>query len=341
MRTWFGAGVLLGMLAACEATPTPDCAGSAVSGTASASGIQGVWRAEELLVTGTATSAGLAIRSLRVGPVAATPEVPNNNFATWSATLGAATLVSLAEPDSSGVGALTLEAVATDSCGQEWPIGEPIALEVDLSPEVVVSSLELEVEIPSGQGYLPVHGGVAGVVWLTANADAAGAEVSLSTSLGAFSPADTLTLSGDGSAQAQATALLVGEGAADAGTALLTATAEGELASATVRFAGAPWLSPETLALEPGDRATVLVRSEGAIDACSAYAERTGDIAVTAGGVSLYGNSVSDTDGDGVLELTLEVSDNLVEEAEVQVRCCDLYGQCSSSAAGVYTADGG
>lgn len=342
MRFCFPLVLLALSLSACTSSlPVLNCDNSAVTGSIDRGPTEQVIRTADLAITGTATSGGLALRSLQIGNRPATSV--SANFATWSASIPVATLVTLADaegdPDGDGVASVELAAVATDSCGVAWPIGKSFRVNVDLTPEVLVSDLDVDVVIPSGKTYIPIDGTAVAALTLSAEASGSGAVVALSTSLGITSaPEDGVVLGGDGRERAAATILFYAESMADVGTALVTATSEGQIASTAIRIAGPPRLSPETLVLEPGQRELITVSSEGDIDSCVSYAETTSDIVVTAAGIPLSDAAASDGDGDGVLEILLEVRDDLDALAELRLRCCDSYDQCTDAATGLYTA---
>jgi hypothetical protein len=328
------------LLLACEKDPIPtvDCEVTTVIGTVDHGPTDRPIRSD-LAITGT-LSADVAVRSIIIGNRPAIPVT--DNFGTWSAVLPIATLVTLAatagDTDGDGLGSVTLEATATDTCGQTHTIGSPFQVDVDLSPEVIVSSLDVDVQIPSGKSYVPKNGSAVAVLNLSADKDAAGASVVVKSSIGQLqADEDGVTLAGDGEGLASATVLFYATATDEEGTALITATAEDQVATTTVKIAGPPRLSPETLSLEAGQQEIISVYSQGSIDSCVAYAETTSAIEVSEnGGDTLFGRVVSDTDGDGWLELLVKVNDNLTEAATVQIRCCDVYNQCTSDGDGIY-----
>jgi len=262
---------------------------------------------------------GLTIRTVEVAGLEADNE--GFNFDAWSATVPPPVLLQLADGEDS----LELEVVATDVCGVEHVVDE---VEVVLTEPLLVERLELEVAPPGDEDWLPALSTVAAQVVVSANAEAASATVELDASLGDFAGGNTVTLAGDGLDDASATVLF---SSGEAGTALLTASSGEEVATATVRIAGPPLLVPDLLALAPGALTSVQVLSDGRVDRCEATA--ASGILVTSGGVDISITPAAvDVDGDGRVDLQVEVEAGLAVAASVDVVCEDPYGQEGSAA---------
>lgn len=336
--------IFLAALSGCNnPIPALECDANTVSGTISTGPTDEVVRSDTFTVTGTAISDGIAIRSITVGNVAA--KADSANFATWSVAVPIGTLLSLAstvdDADGDGTVPVELTAVATDACGDTHDVGAPFTVSVDTSPDTRVTSLALSVSLPSsGASFIPVDGSSVALITLTANPESANATVQLSASRGTLMPGASVVLAGDGVQSATSSFLLVGDSADDAGTALLTATVEEYLASATVNMAGAPSLYPGSGSLSEGADQVVTVASDGDIDSCWALAADTSAISVTSGDSSLFDGPVTDGDGDRNIEIHVKQTGPADEGATVRVVCCDRYNQCSDDgddSAGVYT----
>ncbi|MCA9622445.1 MAG: hypothetical protein KC731_25660, partial [Myxococcales bacterium] len=148
---------------------------------------------EALVVTGGVVhKRGFAVHRVTVLDEAA--ENVEFNFTRWSATLSAETL----KARRNGDGMLTVDATAVDTCGNEQSADVTIKL-----VEPVASLAFAEPGIPGGESFLPADGTTPATLELTANAEAAGATVSLQVSGGGLFPglsSNDVVLSGDGSA---------------------------------------------------------------------------------------------------------------------------------------------
>jgi hypothetical protein len=286
-----------------------------------------------ITLTGTAShTGGLAIRSLLVGGVPATNG--GGNYRNWTAALPLSQLRAL---DVDGDGALFVPVTARDSCGVIFDEPEATRLTLDPVPEVEVSRLTVTVSIPAGTTWLPADGVTPAVVTLGANPEAAGALVDLDASFGTLTGADNgVTLAGNGTADASASVLF---SAADAGTAVLVATADGVAATATILVVEPPALSPPAATLLAGAAIHVEVWTDGAVETCAASGAASDSVAVTSADVSLYGGgAVTDTDGNGSPDFAVTVSPDAAAGASVELTCCDVFGQCAS---GTFTVAGG
>lgn len=325
--------LLLAMLGCRDPLPTLECDGATVTGRVSA-GPTDALVVSDLLVRGTAVHAtGLAIRTVVIGDVPAT--ATSTNFATWEATLPIAVLVASADDaDGDGVGALSLQPEATEVCGGNAgaapiPFGEAFSVEVDLTPGVVVERVDLTL---TPTDVVPANGNVVAVATITANPEAAGAEVALEASLGRFAgDIDRVTLGGNGESDATA---MVGFEAdpADVGTALLVASSEGLVDSETVIVAGPPELTPATAQLDPGEDQVVTVSAAGGLASCFAVTATPG--AFTTDPDLLLGEQGPDSDGR--LVFTVEAGFEAMPDATLRVRCCDGFGQCTADDVGIF-----
>lgn len=328
--------LLLAILGCSSTLPELQCDGATVTGQVSV-GPTDALVSSDLTVSGTATHAlGLAIRSVTVGETAAT--ATTQNFATWQAVLPIGGLIALADDaDGDGVGELTLQAEATEVCGGNAgtapiPFGEAFTLAVDLSPGVVVERLDLTL---SPTDVVPANGNLVAVLELKANPEAAGAVVSLESSLGSFAGGvDRVTLGGDGDSDATA---MVGFEAdsSDVGTALIVASAEGILDSETVVIAGPPELTPTGAHLQPGEDQIVTVSAAGGLASCFAVSATAGAFR-TDPDLLLHEQG---PDSDGRLVFSVEADPEAMPDATLRVRCCDGFGQCTADDVGLFEVE--
>jgi hypothetical protein len=333
--------LVLLLLSACTGSVAQlECDNRSVVGTITAGPQDGVFRGSAFPVSGTATTDGIAIRSITVGGVPARPG--STSFGTWSVDIPMTTLQTLAVPSTDADageddGEVTLSATAIDACGLPHPIGEDFTIQVDLSPDTVIDRLTLDRSIPGGASFIPVDGTTPAVLTLTANPSARNALVTLSTSLGALSPGASVVLGGDGASDATATLLVYGDSPDDAGTALITATAEDFLASTTVALAGGPTLYPDAAALRAEGSQVVTATSDGDIASCSAFTATPDAFTATVGTTPILGTTVEDDDGDGQIQITVAHLPGSTADATLQLSCCDRYHQCTGVDEGLYT----
>jgi hypothetical protein len=326
----------LGMLLVASACELPadevDCTGVALVAGAITLGPSDIPIRDVLVVRGNAEHpSGLTIRSIDISGVSATNE--NFNFGLWSAEVPFDQLAALAAQ--SATGKASIVARATDSCGVVSELGR-FDVEVDPTPEIVVDTLDMVVEIPSEELYLPVEGPIAAQITIIGNAKAAGAFVQLDSSLGQFQGADetgSIVLRGDGEVnQATATVFFRSD---MAGTALLTASSAGLLAQGSVTIAGGPTLVPAGGSLVAGQTIQVSVFTDGTVRNCQAVP--AAGILVTSNGENLMASpGGEDINGDGRVDIEITVQDDLVDFTEIVVTCQDIYGQATT---GNYTAE--
>jgi hypothetical protein len=245
----------------------------------------------------------------------------STNFNSWSVVVPLPLLIQNADAD----GKLTLKARATSNCG-----GDPIEvgtldLEVDLVPSIQVTELKLTTTLPNGQTYLPATKPVSAVITVTGNATAAGAVVTLTPSSGTVSPA-SVTLSGDGMAASSATVLF---SSTTEGVAVVSASAKGQTAVATVPVAGAPALTPAGGVLPLGSTTHVTVLTTGKIDTCQASPSPgltvfsgTQNLMVQAGGI--------DTNSDTRIDMDVSAGGTRTDPMQTTITCRDVFGQVGS-----------
>jgi hypothetical protein len=279
----------------------------------------------DLLVSGTAThSSNLAIRNMTVGGVAANKD--RFNFDAWSATVPFRTLQSLV-PDPGGT--VTVPVVATDACSAEFSTSFPVKLDLPLE------KLTLTRAYPDGEGYVPASGKFPASLTITANAQAAGAKVTLSASEGGtFDGAldGLVTLSGDGTTDATATAFFT---STKPGTAFVTASAgDNHTAPIDIVVAGPPSMFPSSQTLAPKQSIRVTVDTDGRVESCQATPVL--GITVKSGGKDLMATpAASDDNNDGKVDIDITAADMLSGAVTVTVACRDPFGQAVS---GTYTA---
>lgn len=275
----------------------------------------------DVLVSGRTRQANqFAVREVLVDGLPATKEA--FNYSSWSAVVPVARLL----PQRDESGAAAIEVVARDACG--GTASQDIVVNL-LAP---VRELNMDVDFPGGEVFLPADGRTAAVVTVTSNAEAAGARVELSAS-GSGSFVGLInggaTLGGDGSAPASVSLLF---SASQAGTVFVSATSQGQLASAPILVAAAPRVRPSSADLAPGQSLSVTVDSEGRIESCQATP--TAGLTVTSEGRDLAAGPVEFDDAQRI-SLVVSAGDTLTEEQTVNVTCRDPFGQ---SGTGEFTA---
>lgn len=316
--------VLAGLIGGCEAPPTTaDCEAASpadLTGTAS-SGERLAPVDSALTIEGTAAQAGgLAIRTVQVGGV--TGSATAFNYGQWSAEVPWEVLSDLAGEGSEA----TLPVVLRDACDQERTVAE-LVVAVSPIPGGEVTRLDVEVDLPGNLGWLPADGRTPALVRLVANPQARGTAVDLAVSLGDLDGAAGARLSGDGTSDADLQLLFTSD---QAGSALLTATADDRLITQTIRVAGPPSVDPAIVDVQPGERVSLTARSEGAVRACTADTDP--GIAVTSGGIDLTrGEAAVDSNGDGHPDVLVEAAFDAASGATAVVRCVDPFGQAGTS----------
>lgn len=271
----------------------------------------------DLLVRGTADHpASLTIRTVDVAGVPA--ENLDFNYSRWEALVPFDQVRTLDLEDS---GSATIIVTARDVCGARTVI-DTFTVQLDPRPGVNVDRLDLEVVLPGIATYLPVTGSHAAIVHATANPDAAGSPLRFDTSVGTIDGANT-TLLGDGVEDATATTLVA---STTPGTALITASAQNQLAQASVTFAGAPALIPAGGTVGAGQTLRLTVFTDGEIATCQA--NPIAGVLVTSGQADISAvPSATDLTGDGRVDIDIAVSDTLEEGGLLNVVCTDVFGQ--------------
>ncbi len=274
---------------------------------------------------------GLAIQRLEVARVSADPDEGAFNFSEWSVDLELASVGTL-EPDPV-TGEVLLSVTAFDSCDRSYDLG---AASVALRDPPAVAALSVTVDYPDGEDHLPSTLSVPASVTVTATGNPAGVAVSLTTERGEFlgaggeDPAATeLRLGPSAEGEASASTFLVTQGAAP-GEALVTANALESAATARVRVAGVPRLTPPGGDLLFGGVQPVDVSTDGRLVSCESTPPDGVDITYagqTLGGVV----AIDDVDGRRATLLIEVNEDRLQEQAPFVVTCRDAYGQAASA----------
>jgi hypothetical protein len=283
---------------------------------------------KDLRVRGVAThSEGRTIRRILVAGIAATND--GFNFDNWSATIPIDTLAGMATANAP----VTVKVTAIDACQRTFDL-DSFMVNVDATPGIRVTSLDLAVSIANGLDYIPANGLVAALLTITANADAAHAIVTLAATPGTFTGASggKVTLQGDGSASATATVLFSAT-TATSQAVLITAAAKNQVASTTIRVVGPPTLLPSSAELKPGEHASVTVVTQGKVQACQA--SPASGLSITSGGDLMMTPGGVDSTGDQLIDIAVAADTPLAAAASSTVTCRDPYGQFST---GTYSA---
>lgn len=314
------AGTLLG----CDGTPMPCASRTPITG-AILAGPTDMLVSRELSVRGT-LSRPTDATIYRVD-VAGIPAMNNGfDYDLWSATIPIETLLGLADDQGSAI----IRAVAASNCGPPTDLAS-FSARINREPGIRVERLVLaKPQIPNGESFLPATRSVSALLQLIANPKAAGAIVSLSSSTGNLSgtTGNQVTLVGDGSSDASAQVFF---SSAVPGPALLTATAGGQLASASLTIAAPPLITPAALTLSSGQstRASVQVLG-GRVESCQATPAV--GISVTSGTTDLMARpGAVDANGDGAVDLDFAVSAMLTQPATTTVSCRDPFGQTGTA----------
>ena len=277
----------------------------------------------DLMVQGTAMhSQNLTIRQVLVAGVTATNK--GFNFETWSVVVPVGALASLPREED---GTVIVEVKATDACLRTHSVAS-FSLLVDPDPQIDVQNLELAVELPGGESYLPATGNIPAVLSLTANPEAANAVVTLTATQGSFKGTsdNQLLLAGDRQQSARATALFIPQAP---GTVVITATAKSKTTLATLKVVGPPALSPSGAMLSPGQSVRVTVLTEGRVVACQATPAQ--GISVTSGGVDLMSRpGGSDVTQDNLIDVDVSAAAGATQAATTELTCRDAYGQSAT-----------
>jgi len=283
---------------------------------------------QDLVLRGTAAHLeGHAIRSISVAGIPAEPIPGAFNFERWEVSVPL-DIVLADDPHDADNNLYRLRAVAQDSCGYSFDFTH-VDVVVDPQPEILVEQLDLTTELPDQRTYLPTQIVVPARVTVSANAEAAGAQVTLETSRGSFASGEssvtlTLAMAGD---IASASTLFTPDAE---GAAILTATSDGQLATGSIDSFGPPTIAPAAALLAPGQRLVASIVGAGIL-----AQERT-CTATPVEGVSVY--SGDPVEGDLMLgatifdgRFTVEVSPDLFEPTRVAVVCHDIWGQVTSA----------
>lgn len=257
----------------------------------------------DLQVSGTAThTEHLTIRRVLVAGVAAQSVTPN--FATWSATIPAATLAALATNSM-----VTITAEALDACNRSAPIATLGPIPWNTQPKV-----ELKVAIPGGRTFLPASGAVPAELTVTANPEAAGATAVVSVSApGVNTQTLNVPLSSNGTNPASGVTLLRLTAAA---SYLVSVALDGRQDATLVNAAGAPSLLPGSLVLVPGGSGSISATSDGDVDECTV---------VASGQATATKTRIDPRRIDIAIDATKAADGDRVE-----IACRDSYGQASA-----------
>ncbi len=330
--------VVAGGLSACD-DPAPSTLDCPTDGpfTIESSRVQGtvvfteptepLTRGDSLDVRGTTLhDDDLAIREVLVGGVSATKS--EFNFKSWNATLSYDDLINSSQLGDDGKVTVSVDAI--DACGNRYPFGQ-LVVDVDTTPNVAITSLELTVTYPEGKTSLPANGDAAAVITVTGMGRADTAVVSLDASAGRFQGVETgdnVTLNAvSAEADASATALFYAD--AD-GDLVITATVDNIVATAIVVAAGAPTVAPGRATLTPGGSVELTVIGRGEVDYCQASSAEY--LTVSHEGAALGAAPTNVTrSADGTYRLTVAADSNADEAGAVTVTCVDTYGQFNES----------
>ncbi len=271
---------------------------------------------------------GLAIREVLVAGLSATRD--EFNFAKWSVEVPYETLVT--SGPTSAKDQVTFKAEAIDACGRRYPFAE-WTVGVDLTPQIDVTGITIAVEYPSERNFLPADESTPAILTVTAAGRAAGATVTLAASGGTMrglSESGTIVLTAPLGAEeegASATVLFV---ASVPGPQVVTATIDGQLASAIIVVAGPPKLAPHAATLVPGASLDLTILAEAPTLACSArpdpnlvvsYHEAPFDVAPV----------TVEPEADGTFTLHVEAPADASADTMVVVSCADAYGQTGTA----------
>ncbi|MCA9517550.1 MAG: hypothetical protein KC635_21565 [Myxococcales bacterium] len=349
-------GLLLAVLALAALAPAPACdsedfrgdelqcpsdngpftvATSRVRGTVALDAVpeKPIGPGESVIVRGTANHLdGLAIREVRVAGVAA--ELVAFNFSDWSVTLPYEAVVLVAPANAQGQ--VEVEVVAIDACNERYPFAT-FALPVDQTPQLRVDSLELTAAFPGDRGFVPADASAAATLTIVATGRAANAKVTLATDdpEAVFQGVDAenrVTLTADDADTARATAIFY---AGSAGSHVITARVEDQLASVVVRAAGAPVLAPDRATLVAGSGLDAIVSTGGDLKSCQ-VTQTKGFSVTSADGTPITTAPTAFERVDDQYRLAIATSPVLDanETEELTILCLDAYGQIG---AGRYT----
>jgi hypothetical protein len=214
------------------------------------------------------------------------------NYHTWSVTLPIEYLREIGEIPGTGeecshdplATCATLELVAMDACGNRRPVEDGEGLSAQLRLPVAPASraiedLEIALEMPDDDCYLPADGSRAAALVLTAEGAAAGAVVTLAVTDGAL-----VGVNADGQItlepiddRAEATAWLSAPAEEAGGYARVTFQGEGVCEqSVLAQVAPAPVFTPASASLAPDQAFRVAITSEGRIGVCRAFPTHPG-----------------------------------------------------------------
>lgn len=274
---------------------------------------------------------GLAIQRVEVARVSADPEDGSFNFSQWSVDLELAS-VSLLEADPA-TGQVQLAVIAFDSCDRSYDLG---SASIALRDPPAVDRLTVTVDYPDGEDHLPSTLSIPAAVTVTATGNPGGVAVSLTTERGEFlgaseddATAIELRLSTAGADEATASTFIATHGA-PTGDALITARALQSAATARIRVAGPPRLTPPGGDLLFGGIQPVDVSTDGRLVSCESNPPAGVDI--TYAGQRLGGVvAVDEVDARRATLLLAVRAADLQAQAAFVVTCRDAYGQAASA----------
>lgn len=323
MRRYTSFCLLLCMACACgDLSLSPDqdleevCQDDSAAITVEATAGGGEAVNQDLPVQGVASHAdNIAIREILVAGIPARND--GFNFKSWSALVPLQTLKGLRVKDSDTV---PLPITARDACGKE----ASASFEVRLG--VPVQRLDMAADYPGDEMFLPADGTTALALTITAEPEAAGAQVKLEATEGASFAGvveGSVTLSGDKKSPASASVLFT---AKTEGLTVITASVDKATRILPVRVAGPPSLLPPSATLAPGQTITVTADSDGRVRDCQA-APAAG-VSVTSGGRDLMATPAAvDESGDGNPDIKIAAAKDVAGQVSVTVTCRDPFGQ--------------
>lgn len=242
------------------------------------------------------------------------------NFDHWTVTLPLSLLANQAVD-----GMVTLAPVVYSNCADAVALGTQ-TIPVDDTPAVAVNAINIAVSYPNGQTFLPATAPVSADLLVTANKEALGATVSLTTTAGMLASSE-VTLTGDGNGMAAASVRFT---SATPGVALVRATAKGRSGSALITVAGPPVFSIASATLQAGNRVTLTANSPGRITRCQAT-PATGLRVLSGTNDLMTGTTTLDQPDAGRVNLSVAVDGALTAAAETRVSCHDAFDQVAEA----------
>ncbi len=268
------------------------------------------------------------VQALTVGGVPADGAAAN--FTDWTVKLGEAELEAKREGDFAQI-----DVVATDLCGGQHTV-DSTKIPLWPAPLVTVSGLDMSLAIlPEGECSLPANGSSSAIVRVTASAASLGAKVTLSGTRGTFAGGTAtveLLLAKDGQGTS-ATAYYI---PSSAGTALITAAADGSTAKAlSFPVTAAPEILPATVTAKAGGTYNLDVRTRGNLATCFAQTPQPGIVTFAAispdfgtidGVTSVEAEIVSCQDLE-VVKVQAKLDPAAPSGATATLHCTDTFGQ--------------